>query len=127
MSLPISKQMPSNGSNVSDRTGSFTLGRNAFIKNINNTHITSNMKKNLDYSAVLGKQSSIIYGKPLNNLSNDLRIQRLRLTTIGSASIKLKNNIDKLYLNGKNSDANYVNSALTRVRGGGSIAPKKGK
>jgi len=125
--LQLSKQMPSNGSNVSDRTSSFTLGRNAFIKNINNTHLISNMNKNINYSSVLGKQSSIIYGKPLNNVSNDLRIQRLRLTTIGGASIKLKNGLDNIHLNGKNNDNNFVNNVVTRVRGGGSIAPKKGK
>jgi hypothetical protein len=125
--LQLSKQMPSNGSNVSDRTNTFSLGRNAFSKNINNTHLISNMNKNIDYSSVLAKQSSIVYGKPLNNVSSDLRIQRLRLTTIGSASIKLKNSLDSIHLNGKNSDNNYVNNVVTRVRGGGSIAPKKGK
>jgi hypothetical protein len=125
--LQLSKQMPSNGSNVSDRTSSFILGRNAFIKNINNTHLISNMNKNINYSSVLGKQSSIVYGKPLNNVSNDLRIQRLRLTTIGGASIKLKNGLDNIHLNGKNNDNNFVNNVVTRVRGGGSIAPKKGK
>jgi hypothetical protein len=127
MVLQLSKQMPSNGSNVSDRTNTFSLGRNAFTKNINNTHLISNMNKNIDYSSVLNKQSSIIYGKPLNNVSSDLRIQRLRLTTIGSASIKLKNNLDNIHLNGKNSDNNFVNNVVTRVRGGGSVAPKKGK
>ena len=119
--------MPSNGSNVSDRTNSFSLGRNAFIKNINNTHLISNMNKNIDYSSVLNKPSSIVYGKPLNNVSSDLRIQRLRLTTIGGASIKLKNSKDSINLNGKNSDNNYVNNVVSRVRGGGSIAPPKGK
>ena len=125
--LQLSKQMPSNGSTVSDRTSSFTLGRNAFIKNINNTHLISNMNKNIDYSSVLNKPSSIVYGKPLNNVSSDLRIQRLRLTTIGGASIKLKNSKDSINLNGKNSDNNYVNNVVSRVRGGGRIAPPKGK
>ena len=125
--LQFSKRMPSNGSNVSDRTSSFTLGRTAFIKNINNTHLISNMNKNIDYSSVLNKPSSIVYGKPLNNVSSDLRIQRLRLTTIGGASIKLKNSKDSINLNGKNSDNNYVNNVVSRVRGGGSIAPPKGK
>ena len=125
--LQFSKQMPSNGSNVSDRTNSFSLGRNAFIKNINNTHLISNMNKNIDYSSVLNKPSSIVYGKPLNNVSSDLRIQRLRLTTIGGASIKLKNSKDSINLNGKNSDNNYVNNVVSRVRGGGTIAPPKGK
>ena len=125
--INFSKIMPSNGSNVSDRTNTFSLGRSAYIKNINNTHLVNNMNKNVDYSSVLGKESSQVYGKPLNNVSSDLRVQRLRLTTIGSASMKLKDSKDSVNLNGKNSDVNFVNSALTRVRGGGSIAPKKKK
>jgi hypothetical protein len=125
--INFSSKMPTNGSNVSDRTNSFTLGRSAYIKNINNTHLINNMNKNIDYSNVLGKHSSIVYGKPLNNVSGDLRIQRLRLTTIGAASMRLNNNNSNIYLNGKNNDFNFVNNALTRVRGGGSVAPKKGK
>jgi hypothetical protein len=39
----------------------------------------------------------------------------------------LKNDNDFIQLNGKNQDSNYVNNVLSRVRGGGYIAPKKGK
>ena len=39
----------------------------------------------------------------------------------------LKNDKDVTQLNGKNQDVNYVNNVLSRVRGGGYIAPKKGK
>ena len=39
----------------------------------------------------------------------------------------LKNNTDSIQLNGKNQDINLVNNTLSRVRGGGSRAPKKGK
>jgi hypothetical protein len=119
-----SKRMPSNGSNVSDRTSTFILGRRAYNFS---SHNPNNVNKNIDYSSVLGKPSSIIYGKPLNNTSSDLRIQRLRLYTIGVASMRVKNKNDYIQLNGKNQDINLVNNVLTRVRGGGSIVSKKGK
>ena len=119
-----SKRMPSNGSNVSDRTSTFILGRRAYNFS---SHNPNNVNKNIDYSSVLGKPSSIIYGKPLNNTSSDLRIQRLRLYTIGVASMRVKNKNDYIKLNGKNQDINLVNNVLTRVRGGGSIVSKKGK
>ena len=89
--MSTSKSMPSNGSNVSDRTSTFILGRRAHNFS---SHNPNNVNKNIDYSSVLGKPSSIIYGKPLNNTSSDLRIQRLRLSTIGIASTRIKNNND---------------------------------
>lgn len=124
MSTNISKNMPSNGSNVTDRTSTFILGRRAFNFS---SHNSENLKKNLDYSSVLNKQSSNVYAKPLENMSGELRIQRLRLSTIGNASMSLKNNNDVIQLNGKNQDTNYVNNVLSKVRGGGYIVPKKGK
>jgi len=123
----ISKKMPSNGSNVSDRSSTFILGRRAFINNNFSSHNIQNIDKNIDYSSVLGKKSSIIYGKPLQNNSSDLRLQRLRLSTIGSSSMRIKDNNDSIQLNGKNVDLNLVNNVLSRVRGGGYVAPKKGK
>ena len=123
----ISKKMPSNGSNVSDRSSSFILGRRAFTNSNFSSHNSQNIDKNIDYSSILGKKSSIIYGKPLQNNSNDLRIQRLRLSTIGAASMRIKDNNDSIHLNGKNVDLNLVNNVLSRVRGGGYVAPKKGK
>lgn len=122
-----SKKMPSNGSNVSDRSSTFILGRRAFTNSNFSSHNSQNINKNIDYSSVLGKESSIIYGKPLQNKSSDLRIQRIRLSTIGGASMRIKNNNDLINLNGKNVDVNLVNNVLSRVRGGGSVAPKKGK
>ena len=124
MSINTSKKMPSNGSNVSDRTSTFILGRRAYNFS---SHSPQNVNKNVDYSSVLGKESSNIYGKPLNNISSDLRIQRLRLSTIGYSSMRVKNSNDFIQLNGKNEDKNLVNNVLTRVRGGGYVAPKKGK
>jgi hypothetical protein len=119
-----SKNMPSNGSNVSDRTSTFILGRRAYTFS---SHNPSNVNKNMDYSSVLGKPSSIVFGKPLNNVSNDLRIQRLRLNTIGVASMRVKDSNDYIQLNGKNQDKNLINNVLTRVRGSGSIVSKKGQ
>ena len=124
MSKNVSKNMPSNGSNVTDRTSTFILGRKAFNFS---SHNSENLKKNLDYSSVLNNQSSNVFAKPLENMSSDLRIQRLRLSTIGNSSMILKNDSDVTQLNGKNQDVNYVNNVLSRVRGGGYIAPKKGK
>ena len=119
-----SKRMPSNGSNVSDRTSTFILGRRAYNFS---SHNPSNVNKNIDYSSVLGKPSSIVYGKPLNDTSNDLRIQRLRLATIGIASMRVKDSNDYIQLNGKNQDKNLVNNVLSRVRGSGSIVSKRGQ
>lgn len=119
-----SKKMPSNGSNVSDRTSTFILGRRAYNFS---SHNPSNVNKNIDYSSVLGKPSSIVYGKPLNDTSNDLRIQRLRLATIGIASMRVKDSNDYIQLNGKNQDKNLVNNVLSRVRGSGSVVSKKGQ
>ena len=119
-----SKRMPSNGSNVSDRTSTFILGRRAYNFS---SHNPSNVNKNIDYSSVLGKPSSIVYGKPLNDTSNDLRIQRLRLATIGIASMRVKDSNDYIQLNGKNQDKNLVNNVLSRVRGSGYIVSKRGQ
>jgi len=122
--MSMSKRMPPNGSNVSDRTSTFVLGRRAYNFS---SHNPSNVNKNIDYSSVLGKPSSIVYGKPLNNTSNDLRIQRLRLNTIGIGSMRVKDKNDYIQLNGKNQDINLINNVLSRVRGSGSIVSKKGK
>ena len=124
MSKNVSKNMPSNGSNVTDRTSTFILGRKAFNFS---SHNSENLKKNLDYSSTTNKLTSNVCAKPLENMSSELRIQRLRLSTIGNASMSLKNDKDVIQLNGKNQDVNYVNNVLSRVRGGGYVAPKKGK
>ena len=124
MSKNVSKNMPSNGSNVTDRTSTFILGRKAFNFS---SHNSENLKKNLDYSSTTNKLTSNVSAKPLENMSSELRIQRLRLSTIGNASMSLKNDKDVIQLNGKNQDVNYINNVLSRVRGGGYIVPKKGK
>jgi hypothetical protein len=124
MSKHVSKNMPSNGSDVTDRTSTFILGRKAFNFS---SHNSENLKKNADYSSLTNKLTSNVCAKPLENMSSDLRIQRLRLATIGNSSMILKNDNDFIQFNGKNQDSNYVNNVLSRVRGGGYIAPKKGK
>jgi hypothetical protein len=124
MSKRVSKSMPSNGSNVTDRTSTFILGRRAFNFS---SHNSENLKKNLDYSSLENKITSNVCAKPLENMSSDLRIQRIRLATIGNSSMILKNDKDFIQLNGKPQDVNYVNNVLSRVRGGGYVAPKKGK
>ncbi len=124
MTTKVCKNMPSNGSNVTDRTSTFILGRRAFNMS---SHNSENLKKNLDYSSLENKITSNVYAKPLENMSSDLRIQRLRLVTIGNSSMIIKNENDYTQLNGKNQDVNYVNNVLSRVRGGGYVGPKKGK
>jgi hypothetical protein len=124
MTNRVCKNMPSNGSNVTDRTSTFILGRRAFNMS---SHNSENLKKNLDYSSLENKITSNVRAKPLENMSSDLRIQRLRLVTIGNSSMLTKNENDYTQLNGKSQDVNYVNNVLSRVRGGGYVGPKKGK
>jgi hypothetical protein len=124
MTTKVCKNMPSNGSNVTDRTSTFILGRRAFNMS---SHNSENLKKNLDYSSLENKITSNVRAKPLENMSSDLRIQRLRLVTIGNSSMLTKNENDYTQLNGKSQDVNYVNNVLSRVRGGGYVGPKKGK
>ena len=116
----FSKNMPQK-SLTSDNQTSFVLGRRAFFNKTYLSHKTENLSKNLDYKDYLARQIS----KPLENKSSDLRTQRLRLATIGSGSSKLKDSNDQVSFVKKNGDVNYVNNVLSRVRGGGSVAPKK--
>ena len=95
------------------RKKSYNIGK--LNHNLFSTHVITN------------KLTSNVCAKPLENMSSDLRIQRLRLATIGNSSMILKNDNDFIQLNGKNQDSNYVNNVLSRVRGGGYRAPKKGK
>ena len=102
---------------VSDSQSSFRLGRMAFLKKINESHRPENTGKNIDYSSVQGLQSSNVFGKPLTNNSPGLRIQRLRLSATGIASLKVNTENEKVIL-GK-PDNNYVTNVLSRVRGSG--------
>lgn len=110
---------------TSSYTSTYILGRTSYNFS---SHNPENFKKNLDYSSVINTISSNVFAKPLNNMSNDIRIQRLRLSTIGISSMALKNNTDpNMQIRGKNQDVNLVNNVLARVRGAGYVGPKKGK
>ena len=102
---------------------SFSLGRKAFLKKINETHRSKNLGKNIDYSSVQGLQSSNVFGKPINNNSTSLRTQRLRLSATGIGSLKVNKENEKIIL-GK-ADKNYVTNILSRVRGSGGGGPKR--
>lgn len=79
------------------------------------------------YYSAQGKPSiaSGIVAKPLNlnNNSSDLRLERLRLSTIGSGSLKVQNEDSNISY--KSVDQNFVNSARTRVRGSDGAGPKR--
>ena len=104
---------------TSDGENSFNLGRKAFINNIHTSHLSNNLPENNS------SNNPLKIPKPLSDKSSDLRIQRIRLTTIGNSSTKLKNVND--YINFGKEDINFVNNRLNKVRAGGSIAPRKGK
>ena len=125
----ISKNMPTMSGGTTDRDSSFILGRRAFLNQTFKTHQSANLGKNIDYSNVKNLKTSNIYAKPstLNNNSSELRTQRLRLNAIGGGSTKLKNSSDQISFVKNGADKNFVNNALSKVRGGGSVAPKKGK
>jgi|SaaInlV_125m_DNA_1040241.scaffolds.fasta_scaffold07108_3 hypothetical protein len=108
---------------VSDSQTTFFLGRKAFLKKIDESHKVENSGKNVDYTSVQGLQSSNVFGKPINNNDSGLRTQRLRLTTTGVGSLKVNNENEEITLG--TADQNYVNSALSRVRGGGGFRIKR--
>jgi hypothetical protein len=43
------------------------------------SYYSRNSKKNVDYSMVLNKPTSIIYGKPIANTSYSLRMLRIKI------------------------------------------------
>ena len=122
MPINISKQMPNMTGGTSDRDSTFILGRRAFF---NNTH--KSYDNNLDNCNKIPKISSNAYAQPINDGSASLRSQRLRLLAIGGGSSKLKNANDQVSFVSKDGDKNYVNNRLSKVRGSGYIATKKGK
>lgn len=121
----ISKNMPTITCGAADRDSSFVMGRRAFFYMSHLSHASTNVNKNIDYSSVRGKKSSIVYGKPLNDKSADLRIQRLRLAAIGSGSSKVKNQGDIVNFNRTTPDINLRNHVLNRARNGGAVVPRK--
>ena len=100
--------------NPSDMENSYMLGRKVFNSCANlddNQNCNNNKCKN---------------GIPVKELSSSTRTQRLRLITIGSASITRDNN-QKSKLNSTNKNVQINNNdayrALSRARSSGYIAP----
>ena len=116
----FNKSMPKKFS-VSDGGNGFMLGRRAFSQNIHLSHQSSNLPSNNSAQGRISTSSGIV-PKPLNNNSSDLRIQRLRLSTVGSSSLKVPDNTNISF---KSVDPNFVNSARSRVRGSGGGGPKR--
>ena len=116
-----------NSFNPSDKETNFILGRRAFKNNIDNRNISG---KPDTYKQLSNKCSNnnCTKGMPLKDNSSSTRIQRLRLTTIGSASMVVNNQQNnELIQTNKNvkNDNNDVNRALSRSRSSGYVAPRK--
>ena len=118
MALIFSRKMPTTVQNSSDRNLNFSLGRNYY------TRVASNESKIIDYSKC-SNTSSIGCGKPIKQNDSSMRTQALRLKNIGTGSMNLKDSEDYFNYYGNRYDINHINSRLQKVRGGGSIAPKK--
>jgi hypothetical protein len=121
----ISKNMPTMSGGTADRDSTFILGRRAFIKQTTNYDCSGSLA-NL-YDNYKNIKTSNVYAKPINNISSTLRTQRLRLTAIGGGSLKVKDSNSQTNFVRDGADVNFVNNVVSRVRGGGSVAPKKGK
>ena len=125
--VTLSKKMPQKF-NVADGGSSFILGRRAFFNNTFESHKIKNLgNNNSSTNSVKTNRLGTESGnnpRPLPNKSSDLRIQRLRLSAIGSGSAKLKDSNDKVSYNPEDHK-NIINSAKTRVRGrGAGFVPK---
>lgn len=113
---------------TADRDSTFVLGRRAFVKKTYQTtncdHSNSLVKL---YDNLKNIKTSNIIAKPINNGSSDLRTQRLRLNAIGGGSLKVKDSNIQTNFVKNDDDINLIRNVVSRVRGGGSVAPKKGK
>ena len=108
----------------SDNGGSYALGRRAFQKSISLCDEGKGIT-NKDSKCNTSKYKYINNSKSTENISNDLRIQRLRLQAIGRGSRVVSNNEDVNIEKNVTNNKNTVNSALARVRGAGYLAPTK--
>lgn len=112
--------------NPSDRETNYILGRRAFINNIDNRTINGD---NYTYRKLAEKcGNKCINGIPIKDNSSSTRIQKLRLTTIGSSSMIVnQNQKNKLYDTNKNVTINNndASRALSRARSSGYINPRK--
>ena len=124
----ISKNMPNMSGGTADRDSTFILGRRAFIKQ---TYQTTNCDGSESLATLYNNYKNIktsnVIAKPIHNGSSSLRTQRLRLNAIGGGSLKVKDANTQTNFIKNGADINYVNNVVSRVRGGGSVAPKKGK
>tara|TARA_Y100000389_G_scaffold178970_2_gene192595 strand:- start:681 stop:1052 length:372 start_codon:yes stop_codon:yes gene_type:complete len=112
--------------NPSDRETNYILGRRAFTNNIDNRTINGEKYTYRKLSDNCGTKCS--NGIPLKDNSSSTRIQKLRLNTIGSASMVVnQNQKNKLYDTNKNVSINNndASRALSRVRSSGYINPRK--
>ena len=110
----ISKEMPKKFG-FSDGGNGFMLGRRAFSQNIHLSHKSSNLPQNNSSNSFKPSTVSGIVPKPLiNNDGAGMRLQRLRLTTIGSSSLRVSQTDSEISY--KSVDRNLVNRALNRVR-----------
>ena len=74
----------------SDGGNGFILGRRAFSRNIHMSHQSSNLPANNSSNSYKPSTASGIVPKPLNyNNDAGMRLQRLRLSTIGSSSLRV--------------------------------------
>ena len=110
----ISKVMPKKFA-YSDGGNGFMLGRRAFSQNIHMSHESSNLPVNNSSNSYKSSSASGIVPKPLiNNNGAGMRLQRLRLSTIGSSSLRVSETDAEISY--KSVDRNLVNRALNRVR-----------
>ena len=115
---------------TADRDSTFILGRRAYINKIyqtTNYNDVDGLGNTINYDEYRNIRTSNIITKPVKYNSSSSRIQQLRLNTIGAGSLKIKDSNSETNFVKNNGDKNFVNNVITRVRGGGSIAPKKGK
>ena len=119
--VTLSKNMPQKF-NVADSGNSFILGRKAFFNNTYQSHKIENLgNNNSSTNSVKTNRLGTESGnnpRPLPNKASGLRTQRLRLSTIGSGSVKLKDSSDKVSYK-QEFHKNVINNAKTEVRGGG--------
>lgn len=125
--VTFSKNMPQKF-NIADGGNSFILGRKAFFNNTYQSHKIENLGNNNSSTNSAKthrlKTESGNNPRPLPNIDSNLRIQRLRLSAIGSGSVKVKDSNDNVSYK-PTDNYNVVNHAKTRAKGGGAaFVPK---
>ena len=118
----ISKKMPQKFG-YSDSGNLFMLGRRAFTNNIHISHQINNLSVNNSIASNKPSLANGVAPKPINDGGSGLRLQRLRLSTVGSSSLRVENPNDTISF--KSLDKNLVNNRLSRVRSSGTRAIKR--